>query len=89
MRGEAYTNTVEGFFSLLKRGINTLPTIGDGTSIAAGDFAAAEESYREANALGHEPQPGLALLRLMQGRPDSAAAAIRRASQPVPRELVV
>jgi DNA-binding NarL/FixJ family response regulator len=46
----------------------------------AGDFAAAEKSFREANALGHEPQPGLALLRLMQGRPDAAAAAIRRAT---------
>ena len=46
----------------------------------AGDFAAAERSFREANALGYEPQPGLALLRLVQGRPDSAAAAIRRAT---------
>ncbi|MDZ5620744.1 LuxR C-terminal-related transcriptional regulator [Nocardioides sp. HM23] len=46
----------------------------------AGDFAAAERSFREANALGFEPQPGLALLRLMQGSRDSAAAAIRRAT---------
>ncbi len=45
-----------------------------------GDFAAAERSFREANALGYEPQPGLALLRLAQGNPDSAAAAIRRAT---------
>ena len=45
----------------------------------AGDFAAAERSFREANARGYEPQPGLALLRLVQGNPDSAAAAIRRA----------
>ena len=45
----------------------------------AGDFAAAERSFREANALGYEPQPGLALLRLVQGNPDAAAAAIRRA----------
>jgi DNA-binding NarL/FixJ family response regulator len=47
----------------------------------AGDFAAAEKSYREANARGYEPQPGLALLRLMQGKPDAAAAAIRRATR--------
>ena len=46
----------------------------------AGDFAAAEKSFREANALGYEPQPGLALLRLLQGNPDAAAAAIRRAT---------
>jgi DNA-binding CsgD family transcriptional regulator len=43
-----------------------------------GDFAAAEEAYREASRCGSEPQPGLALLRLAQGRQDTAAAAIRR-----------
>jgi class 3 adenylate cyclase len=46
-----------------------------------GDFAQAEEAYRKANELGHATgaQPGLALLRLAQGKVDSAAAAIRRA----------
>jgi DNA-binding CsgD family transcriptional regulator len=43
-----------------------------------GEFAAAEEGYRSASRLGLEPQPGLALLRLAQGRPDTAAASIRR-----------
>jgi DNA-binding CsgD family transcriptional regulator/tetratricopeptide (TPR) repeat protein len=43
-----------------------------------GEFAAAEEAYRGASQLGLEPQPGLALLRLVQGRPDVAATAIRR-----------
>jgi DNA-binding CsgD family transcriptional regulator len=43
-----------------------------------GEFAAAEESYREASRCGWEPQPGLALLRLAQGNGDAAAAAIRR-----------
>jgi DNA-binding NarL/FixJ family response regulator len=43
-----------------------------------GDFRAAEESYRTASRLGWEPQPGLALLRLAQGKTDAAAAAIRR-----------
>ena len=43
-----------------------------------GDFAAAEEAYREASRLGGETQPGLALLRLAQGRDETAAAAIRR-----------
>jgi ATP/maltotriose-dependent transcriptional regulator MalT len=35
--------------------------------------------YRSASQLGIEPQPGLALLRLVQGRIDAAAATIRRA----------
>jgi class 3 adenylate cyclase len=44
-----------------------------------GDFAAAEEAYRKADELGRDPQPGLALLRLAQGKVDAAAAAMRRA----------
>jgi DNA-binding CsgD family transcriptional regulator len=43
-----------------------------------GDCAEAEEAYRIASDLGFEPQPGLALLRLAQGRTDAASAAIRR-----------
>jgi DNA-binding CsgD family transcriptional regulator len=43
-----------------------------------GDFDAAESAYREASRQGREPQPGLALLRLAQGRADAAEAAIRR-----------
>lgn len=43
-----------------------------------GDFAGAEEAYRAAGRLGLEPQPGLALLRLAQGRTDAAVSAIRR-----------
>ena len=44
-----------------------------------GDFAAAEDAYREASHWGREPVPGLALLRLTEGRTDAAAAASRRA----------
>ena len=43
-----------------------------------GDFASAEEAYRDANRYGREAQPGLALLRLGQGDVAAAAAAIRR-----------
>ncbi len=43
-----------------------------------GDFTAADEAYRDASQRGYEPQPGLALLRLAQGRTGAAAAAIRR-----------
>lgn len=44
-----------------------------------GEFAAAEETYRSASRSGWDPQPGLALLRLAQGRSGAACAAIRRA----------
>ena len=43
-----------------------------------GDPSSAEEAYREASRLGREPQPGLALLWLAQGKADAAEAAIRR-----------
>jgi DNA-binding NarL/FixJ family response regulator len=43
-----------------------------------GEFDAAEAAYREASRHGREPQPGLALLRLAQGRTEAAAAAIRQ-----------
>jgi DNA-binding NarL/FixJ family response regulator len=43
-----------------------------------GEIDTAEEAYRYASRLGLEPQPGLALLRLAQGRVDAADAAIRR-----------
>ena len=44
-----------------------------------GEYDKAEESYRRASRCGHDPQPGLALLRLAQGQCDTAYAAIRRA----------
>jgi DNA-binding NarL/FixJ family response regulator len=43
-----------------------------------GDLDAAEASYEHATKLGSEPQPGLSLLRLAQGRVDAANAMIRR-----------
>jgi ATP/maltotriose-dependent transcriptional regulator MalT len=45
---------------------------------ARGDFVAAEDAYREASQWGHEPQPGLALLRLAEGNTEAAEASIRR-----------
>jgi DNA-binding CsgD family transcriptional regulator len=43
-----------------------------------GQFAEAEQAYRQASRWGRQPQPGLALLRLARGQVDAAAAAIRR-----------
>lgn len=44
-----------------------------------GDLDAADSAYARGHGLGRDPQPGLALLRLAQGRPDAAASAIRTA----------
>lgn len=44
-----------------------------------GDLPGAEEAYREAHQNGRDPQPGLALLRLAQGRVATAAASIESA----------
>jgi DNA-binding CsgD family transcriptional regulator len=43
-----------------------------------GQLQEAEAAYQLASRWGREPQPGLALLRLAQGRTKAAAAAIRR-----------
>lgn len=43
-----------------------------------GELTPAEEAYRRASQYGHDAQPGLALLRLAQGKGEAAAAAIRR-----------
>ncbi len=44
-----------------------------------GELAEAEESYRRASLAGRDPEPGMSLLRLAQGRVDLALPAIRRA----------
>ena len=44
-----------------------------------GDLDAADDLFRRAHALGRDPVPGLALLRLAQDRPDSARALLERA----------
>ena len=44
-----------------------------------GDLDGADEAYRHAHEIGRDPQPGLALLRLAQGRVDAARASIATA----------
>ncbi len=44
-----------------------------------GDSSAAERAFKKAHELGRDPQPGLALLRLTQGKADAAASALRNA----------
>lgn len=58
-----------------------------------GDLAGAEECYQQASGWGHAAQPGMALLRLAQGRLDDAMGAIRwvveAATGPVNRAKVL
>jgi DNA-binding NarL/FixJ family response regulator len=49
-----------------------------------GDFTDAEETYRRVAEFGLEQQPGLALLRLAEGRLNVAAAAIARVLDEAP-----
>jgi class 3 adenylate cyclase len=44
-----------------------------------GDLEAAEQAFRDAHALGTDPHPGLALLRLARGEIDAARRGMRRA----------
>ena len=46
-----------------------------------GDLAGAEEAYRISHELGREPQPGLSLVRLAEGKIDAAVAGITRSVQ--------
>jgi ATP/maltotriose-dependent transcriptional regulator MalT len=43
----------------------------------SGDHAGAEQAFIRALELGVDPQPGLALLRMWQGKPDAAMTALR------------
>ncbi len=52
-----------------------------------GDLDGAEEAYRHGHRLGRDPQPGLALLRLRQGRIKGAATSIRSALAGVTNRL--
>jgi class 3 adenylate cyclase len=53
-----------------------------------GDFPGAEEAYRTANEWGRNPQPGLGLLRLAEGKVDSALAGITQALEEVEAPLL-
>jgi DNA-binding NarL/FixJ family response regulator len=58
-----------------------------------GELADAEESYRQASLAGRDPEPGMSLLRLAQGRIDLAVPAIRRvldeAEDPIARSRLL
>jgi DNA-binding CsgD family transcriptional regulator len=52
-----------------------------------GRYAEADRAYRRASDAGHDPHPGLALLRLAQGHLEQALGALRRALQAAPGRL--
>jgi tetratricopeptide (TPR) repeat protein len=52
--------------------------LGD-VQLSLGDFEGAESSFKQAHALGWDPQPGLARLHLMTGKPALAQRGLERA----------
>ena len=55
-----------------------MPTTSWPRCIGCAEFTEAEQVYRRVAEFGREPQPGLALLRLAEGRVNMAAATIAR-----------
>jgi class 3 adenylate cyclase len=55
--------------------------------LRTGDLASAEEAFRHAHELGRDPQPGLALLRLAEGKLDGASSCIEGALADESRDL--
>lgn len=49
-----------------------------------GELALAEEAFRQANEMGREPMPGLALVRFAEGKTAAALSAINRAVADAP-----
>jgi DNA-binding CsgD family transcriptional regulator len=54
----------------------------------SGRFVDAEEAYRQAGLFGRSPEPGLALLRLAQGKIDAAVAGIGLAVEEAEDDVV-
>jgi class 3 adenylate cyclase len=67
LRGFALAYAGEGFYQ-----------IGE-IRLRQGDFGAAEHAFAEAHEMGRDPEPGLAMLRLRQGKTDAARSLIREA----------
>jgi class 3 adenylate cyclase len=49
-----------------------------------GEFVAASEAFAQSKEWARDPQPGLALLRLAEGKADAAAKAIKRSLETTP-----
>jgi class 3 adenylate cyclase len=53
-----------------------------------GDLAGAEDAYRISEELGREPQPGLSLVRLAEGKVEAALAGVRRSLAEIEAPLI-
>ena len=85
--------------AVLARDVDERATVGDRAGRGAalyrqgelhrlgGDYASAEALYREANQAGETPQPGLALLRLAQGRSEAATSGLLRVLAETPEGM--
>ena len=67
LRPYSLSSTAEAFYELGE------------VRLRLGDLAAAGEAFRQAHELGRDPQPGLALLRLAEGKVEAARTAIKSA----------
>jgi class 3 adenylate cyclase len=55
--------------------------------LRAGDVTAAQDAFKHAHELGRDPQPGLALLRLSEGKLEGASSSIESALADESRDL--
>ena len=67
LRPYAVSSTGEAFYELGE------------VRLRLGDLVAAAEAFRQAHEMGRDPQPGMALLRLSEGKVEAARTAIRSA----------
>ncbi|MDQ4064821.1 MAG: hypothetical protein M3161_02115, partial [Actinomycetota bacterium] len=68
-------NELQGFnIEFAAHGFNEIGEI----RLRMGDLDEARDAFRQAHELGHEPQPGLAMLLLAEGKPEAAHAALKR-----------
>ncbi len=96
LRG-AYAEALEEFSLAVQRYLQIGTPVAAGLALAErgdvlriqGELTAAEAAYADAGRYGFEPQPGLALLWLAQGRTSAAVAAAQRlATEPRPEALL-
>ena len=68
-------NELQGFnLEFAGHGFNEIGEI----RLRMGDLEEAHDAFRQAHELGHDPQPGLSLLMLAEGKPQAALVSLKR-----------